>query len=172
MNLGQEITERLNTMRLAENVKPNGKDSGYVIEEENDSMRLVAEIQDFDKFSCMVKTLSVTRAQAPPAGVSLKELLQRQAGEVERRITYLLESFHLLEVDEFNCLAQVRSARPHKKGEDKFYYEALLQHGNSVTFTRYRKAHHAENRDLVSSHLTQETFERLMDDLAAVLRIA
>jgi len=171
MNLGQKILEKLHAMRRTESLPKADQDSGYVIEEKIDSMRVSVEIEAFDKFSCIVKTLSVTRAQAPPANVSLKELLLRQAGEIERRITYLLENFRLLEVDEFNCLAQVRSAAPHQKSGEKFYYEVFLQHGLGATFARYRQARGVENRELVPCQLTQETFERLVDDLVATLRL-
>jgi hypothetical protein len=168
MNLGQKILEKLHARRLAENAPEIGKD---VIEEENDGIHLRLEIQDFDKFSYMVKTFSVTRAQAPTANVSLKELLLRQSAEIERRITYLLEGFRLIELDETNVVAQIRSFTPHKKGEEKFYYEVLLPHGMSATFSRYRLSRQAENRELVPCHLTRETFERLVDDLAATLRL-
>jgi len=172
MNLGQKILEKLHAMRQTGSLPEAEQDRGYVIEEKIDSMSVSVEIAAFDKFSCIVKTLSVTRAQAPPANVSLKELLLRQAGEIERRITYLLENFRLLEVDEFNCLAQVRSAAPHQKSGEKFYYEVFLQHGLGATFSRYRQSSGAENRELVPCHLTQETFERLVDDLVAALRFS
>jgi hypothetical protein len=172
MNLGQKILEKLHAMRRTGDLPEADQDSGYVIEEEMDSMRVTAEILDFDKFSCIVKTLSVTQRQAPPASVSLKELLLRQAAEIERRMTYVLENFRLVEVDEQNYLAQVRSASPYKKSEEKFYYEVLLQHGMGATFARYRQARGAEQRELVACHLTQETFERLVDDLVATLRLS
>jgi len=168
MNLEQKIMEKLNAIRRTETLKTD-KDSGYVIEEEIDSMRLRAEIQDFDKFSYMVKTLTVTQTPTPNAPV--KALLLQQANEIERRISYLLESFRLVELDEINGLAQVRSVSPFKKNDETVYYEALLQHGNSVTFTRYRKQRHTEKREVIPSHLTQETFERLINDLAAIVRI-
>ncbi|MCG3120017.1 MAG: hypothetical protein ALAOOOJD_02581 [bacterium] len=171
MTLGQKITERLNAARLAENVKSNGQDSAYVIDEKIDSMRVQLEIVDFDKFSYIVKTLSVVRAQAPPASVALKDLLLRQAGEIERRITYLLERFQVVEVDEYNCLAQVRSATPYQKDGEKFYYEVLLQHGIGAAFSRYLHSNQAGQRELVPCHLTRETFERLLDDLAAIVRL-
>jgi hypothetical protein len=171
MNLGQKLTEKLNAIRLTANVKESGKDSGYVIEQEIDSIRLRLEMQDFDKFSCMVKILSLTRLQPLPVNKPMKETLLRQAHEIGQRISYLLENFRLIELDETKGIAQIRSVVPHRKGDEKFYYEVLLQQGNSVTFTRYRKFRQAEQRDLVPSHLTQETFERLVDDLAAVVRL-
>jgi len=170
MNLGQKFLETLHAVRRTENLPKADTDSGYVIAAEVDSMRVTAEIQDFDKFSCILKTLAVRRVQAPPANVALKALLLRQAAECERRISYLLENFRLLEVDEENYLAQVRSAAPHQKRDEKFYYEALLQHGLGAAFARYRQTREGGSRELVVCHLTQEALERLVDDLAAVLR--
>ncbi len=172
MNLGQKVVEKLNAIRQTKNVNPNGQDSGYVIEEENDSIRVRAEIQDFDKFSYMVKTLFVTRAQTPTSKTPVQALLLHQASEIERRISYLLENFRLVELDELSGIAQVRSATPHQKSEEAFYYEVLLQDGTSATFTRYCKSRQAEKREVVACHLTQETFERLVDDLAATLLLS
>lgn len=171
MNLGQKFLETLHTVRRTENLPEADQDNGYVIEAEMDSMRVTAELQDFDKFSCIVKTLTVRRTQAPPANVALKELLRRQAAACERRISYLLENFRLVEVDDNNYLAQVRSAVPHQKHEEKFYYEILLQYGLGATFARYRKTHGNASRELVPCHLTQEMLERLVDDLSATLRL-
>lgn len=171
MNLGQKFLETLHTVRRTENLPEADKDNGYVIEAEMDSMRVTAELQDFDKFSCIIKTLSIRRTQAPPANVELKELLLRQAAECERRISYLLENFRLVEVDDSTYLAQVRSAVPHQKHDEKLYYEVLLQQGLGATFARYRKPRGIESRELVPCHLTQETLERLVDDLVATLRL-
>jgi hypothetical protein len=168
MKLGQKVLEKLNAIRQVEKLPEAGQDSGSMIEEKNDSFRLYVEIEDSDKFSFVIKTLSVARLQAPP-NMPRTELLLRQAGEIERRISYLLEGFRLVEVDEFNVLAQVRSVTPYQKNGEMFYYELLLQRGNSVTLTRYRKS--AEKREPVPFHLTPETFERLVDDLAATLHL-
>ncbi len=175
MTLGHKLADKLSVIRQAENgerfsLTGSGENSGYAITERMDGIDLRIEIEDFDKFSYMVKTISLTCVQAPPPTTSIKELLLRQSAEIERRISYLLESFRLVEVDEFNCLAQVRSATPYRKNEDRLYYEVLLQHGNSVTFTRYRMQRQAEQREVIPSHLTQEIFERLVDDLAAVIQ--
>lgn len=176
MNLGRRLVDKLNVIRQAGNgerlsLQQSGENSGYVIEEKMDGISLRVEIQDFDRFSYMVKSISLTRALAPPSTTSLKDLLLLQAAEIERRISYLMESFRLVEIDEVNCLAQVRSTKPYRKNEDTFYYEVLMQHGISLTFSRYRMQHQAKERDVVLSHLTQEILERLVDDLAAVVQL-
>ncbi len=175
MNLGQKLVSKLNAMQESENpsqisLTPGGEEGGSVITQEMDNIDLRVELDDFDKFSFMVKTISVARPQTPPA-MPLKDVLLRQAGEIEKRITYLLESFRLVEFDEVNGSAQIRSISPYKKGDERLYYEVLLRGGKSLTFTRYRQPRQAGEREIVPSHLTQETFERLVDDLAAVIQL-
>jgi hypothetical protein len=176
MTLGQKIVDKLNVMRQMENqmsfsLKHTGEESGYVIEENMDDIRLRAEIQDFDKYSYLVKTISATRLQPHSPSILFKDWLLRQAAEIERRISYLLESFRLVELDEANNIAQVRSTAPHQRNEETLYYEILLDKGSRLTFTRYSKTRQKEERQPVPSHLTEETLERLVDDLAAVLRL-
>lgn len=175
MNLGRTIVDKLNALQQTgapgwASLKPNGKDGGHVIKEQMDGIDLQIEIEDFDKFSYMVKAIAMTRQQAPPSA-PLKDVLLRQSGEIEKRITYLLEGFRLVEIDEVNGSAQVRSLTPYKKGDERLYYEVLLRSGNNLTFTRYRKQHQTGEREIVPSHLTLEIFERLVDDLAAVVQL-
>lgn len=174
MNLGQKFVDKLNTMQQPgapgwASSKLDGKDGGYAIKERMDGIDLQAEIDDFDKFSYMVKSISMTHPQAP--ATLIKDVLLRQAGEIEKRISYLLEGFRLVELDEVNGTAQVRSITPYKKGDERLYYEVLLRGGNNLAFTRYRKQHQTGEREIVPSHLTLEIFERLVDDLAAVIQL-
>jgi hypothetical protein len=176
MTLGQKIVDKLTVMRQMESqmsfsMKHTGEDSGYIIAEDMDDIRLRVEIHDFDKYSYLVNTISATRLQPLPPDSPIKVLLQQQAAEIERRIFYLLEDFRLVELDEINGLAQVRSAAPHQKNDETLYYEMLLRQGNSLVITRFQKDHQSEKRQSIPMHLTEETLERLVDDLAAVLRL-
>jgi hypothetical protein len=174
MNSARKLVEKLNVFRQTHDpgqaaLKISGKDGGYLVKEQLDNIHLQVEIEDFDKFSYMVRSVSMTHSQTLAAPV--KDVLLRQAGEIERQISYLLEGFRLVEVDEVNGTAQIRSITPYKKGDERLYYEVLLRGGNSLTFTRYRKQHPTGKRQIVPSHLTQEIFERLVDDLVAVIRL-
>lgn len=175
MTLGQKIVDKLNVMRQMENqmnfsMKRMGEADGYAIEDTVDGIHLRVEIQDFDKFSFLVKSISAARLEAHLPTAPIKDLLLRQAAEAERRIFYLIESFRLVEMDETNGVAQIRSAAPHQKNDEKRYYEILLEQGNRLTFMRYQKNAHDKKRDNVPSHLSEELLERLTDDLAAILR--
>lgn len=174
MNLGQKFVDKLNTLQQTgapgwASSKLDGKDGGYAIKEQMDGIDLHVEIEDFDKFSYMVKSISMTLPLTP--ATPIKDVLLRQAGEIEKRISYLLEGFRLLEIDEVNGSAQIRSITPYKKGDERLYYEVLLRGGNNLTFSRYRKQLQTGERETVSSHLTLEIFERLVDDLAAVIQL-
>jgi hypothetical protein len=174
MNLGQEFVDKLKAFQRTRDAKQaalkvSGKDGGYLIQEQIGGLGLQVEIEDFDRFSYMVRSISMTHPQTP--ATPIKDVLLRQAGEIERQISYLLEGFRLVELDEVNGTAQVRSITPYKKGDERLYYEVLLRGGNSLTFTRYRKQHQTGEREMVPSHLTLEIFERLVDDLAAVMQL-
>jgi hypothetical protein len=174
MNLGRKLSDKLNAMQQTgapgwASLKLNGIDGGYVVKEQMDAIDLHIEIEDFDKFSYMVRSISMTHPQTPAAPI--KDVLLRQAGEIERQISYLLEGFRLVELDEVNGTAQVRSITPYQKGDERLYYEVLLRGGNNLTFTRYRKQHQTGEREIVPSHLTLEIFERLVDDLAAAMQL-
>jgi hypothetical protein len=151
-------------------MKRIGDNGGYVIEDNVDDIHLRVEIQDFDKFSFLVKSISAARLQARSPISPVKDLLLQQAAEIERRIFYLLESFRLVEMDEVNGIAQVRSVTPHQKNGERLYYEILLEQGNRLTFMRYQKNAHGETRHNVPSHLSEEMLERLADDLTAILQ--
>jgi hypothetical protein len=174
MNLGQEFADKLKVFQRTRDAKQaslkvSGKDGGYLIQEQIDGLDLQIDIEDFDKFSYMVRSISMTHPQTP--ATPIKDVLLRQAGEIERQISYLLEGFRLVELDEVNGSAQARSIIPYQQDDQRLYYEVLLRHGNSLTFTRYRQPLQSGERQIVPSHLTQESFERLVDDLAAVMRL-
>ncbi|MDZ7289341.1 MAG: hypothetical protein ONB44_07810 [candidate division KSB1 bacterium] len=176
MTLGQKLMAQLTVRQQMEAGKRLPTDSvggtrGSLIEDEMDGIHLQAEIQDFDKFSYMVKTISATRLQPPASNAPIKDLLLRQSGEIERRVSYLLENFRLVELDEVNGVAQMRSAAPYHKNEEISYYEIILREGKSLRFSRYRQQNRTAERENVPSHLTQEIFERLADDLSAALRL-
>lgn len=174
MNSGRELVDKLNAFRQTRDpgqasLKISAKDGGYLVHEQLGDIDLQADIEDFDKFSYMVRSISLTLPQKP--ATPIKEVLLRQAREIEMQISYLLEGFRLVELDEINNSAQVRSIMPYQQDGERLYYEVLLRHGNSLTFSRYRKEHQTGKREMVPSHLTLEIFERLVDNLAAVIRL-
>jgi len=92
--------------------------------------------------------------------------LQARAAQVAGRVTGLLESLHLVEVDIGRGVAQLRSEQPGRWGDGQFYYEVLLQTGGTTEVRRYQapdKDH--PRRRQVAFTLTHEALAKLVTDL-------
>jgi hypothetical protein len=92
--------------------------------------------------------------------------LRGRAGRIAERATGLLESLRLVEVDEGQATAQLRSDRPLRRGDDRFYYEVELR-GPTTTVRRYQAARPGARRQQVTFALTHEALGKLVADLTA-----
>jgi hypothetical protein len=98
--------------------------------------------------------------------------LQALADAIAQRVTYLPERLAPIERDPERGIVQMRSAPPLTEGEDVEYYEATLTREDSVSrirLARYRWSAERRRRTDVSIVLTQQLFQRLVDDLATLL---
>ncbi|GAB4335275.1 MAG: hypothetical protein Kow0037_14950 [Calditrichia bacterium] len=95
--------------------------------------------------------------------------LEKMAHEVQERLTYLLEDFRLLELDRLNKKAQLRSYPPHQDEDSKYYYEIVIDEAVQIHFQRYQFNRKTRRYEKIASQLTLEVFERLLDDLWAIL---
>ena len=95
-------------------------------------------------------------------------LLQSQANHIIDKIDYLPETFALIELDERNGIAQIRSHHPVHKGETFEYFEILLTKGAQLSFQRYKKYAGEERRNTIPVILSYELLERLIDDFLAM----
>jgi hypothetical protein len=103
-----------------------------------------------------------------PGDTSAVDLAAR-AGHVADRVTGLLEPLRLLEVDAGKNEALLRSEAPARRGEDRFYYEVVLQGDGAVTVRRYQAPPQGEpRRRQVAFSLTHEALAKLVHDLTAV----
>ena len=125
--------------------------------------------KDIDKYGIVVDYISIRR-EIPILDVEMiNKRLEQQSEKVQKTITYLLEDFRLIEIDKMNKRAQLRSYHPHKKEDSKFYYEIILDEGVKIHFQRYEYSTSRRRFEKITSQLTLETFERLIDDLVDIL---
>jgi hypothetical protein len=96
--------------------------------------------------------------------------LAEQANAIQKKITYLLEEFKLIEMDNQNKRAQLRSYPPYTRDNSKYYYEVVLDEGNKAHFQRYQYSMEEKRYGKITSQLTSETFERLVNDLTSILK--
>lgn len=172
MNLGMKVVAELDKLRHTEYDKSRRPSSeGWLHEEIVEGVHLKIAIADFDKFGFLVRQITAVRAGSLPAGIAIKSLLAEQAAAIGKRVTYLLESFHLVELDELAQRAQVRSVTPYREDKTIHYYEAMLEQGSALTFSRYAANGGQSGRVLEAFHVTDDTCRRLLNDLAAALLI-
>lgn len=125
-----------------------------------------AEVYAYDNLGMALGGLTV---QGDNRHASLETLAQ----SISRRVTYLWEPLALTERDVEHEKVQMRSAPPLVEDKTIEFYEGwLTRHDGSprVHLARYRRENEPAPTVQVPITLTHETFRRLVDDLATVLR--
>jgi hypothetical protein len=123
---------------------------------------LDVDITDADRLGVLTTAIKVTRKSAPSGD---EAALVGQSNELIRRVTYLQESFALIELERARSRAVLRSANPQVDGDSIQYYEAVLEGGRSATIKRYRFERTGRTRRVVPANLSTETAGRLGGDL-------
>ena len=100
------------------------------------------------------------------AGTSTQPLDVRGAVTAQR-LTGLLESIKLVEVDHVRQVAQLRSASPAVRGTARQYYELQIQGADSITLQRYQFDSGAGARQAIPFSLTYDALAKLVDDLTS-----
>jgi hypothetical protein len=160
MNLGESAVEAVRARAVTARTP-------FVHEEVGDGIHLTIASQDSDKYGVLVREISARRNAAPPHPPA--KLLEKQAAEIEKRFTYLLENFRLIELDKSGGRAQIRSGAPYCETGTLHYYEILLSGGNTLTFTRYQKRGKKGEREIEPCYFTEQVLIRICEDIVAIL---
>jgi hypothetical protein len=115
-----------------------------------------------DAVGCLVWELTLTRAGAAPAGLTLATW----AAGIAQRVGGLLEDLKVVEVDTTRNEALLRSDEPTARGDDRLYYEVHLTGLTRATVRRYKGSRAAARRDQVAFALTHEVLAKLAGDIA------
>ncbi len=114
-----------------------------------------------DIVGCRLWELSLRRSAEGPA-VDVKT----RAEQICARVTGLLEPLRVVEVDAPNNTALLRSERPGQIGDERFYYELLLNGDGGSTLSRYQTPQEGQpRRQQVAFTLTHEALGKLVGDL-------
>jgi hypothetical protein len=98
--------------------------------------------------------------------INAKDKLEDFSNQLCDKITYLTESFRLIEVDTKNKKAQIRSYPPFVKQNEKLYFELVINASES-SLSLSRKVHDnfSHSTKPVSFILNNEILERIIADL-------
>lgn len=128
-------------------------------------LRCVAQLTAVDAIGCAFLQLAVETDHLAAATVAQLEAV---AGELTRRLTYLLEPLAPVETDAQRALVQCRSQPPERNDDGAHYYELLVERGGRASLCRYH-APPGKPRQRVPAEVTRQVFLRLVEDFGEVL---
>lgn len=157
MSLDALLLEKLNDWR------PIGRDT-LTVDAPEDGWRCAITADATDLVGARLWDVSLRRTRA----VLPVEDLKARAEVVAGRVTGLLESLRLIEVDAPRKVALLRSEKPTPRGGAAHYYEVLLHADGAATLHRYEGPHEGEpQRRPIAFTLTHEVLAKLVADFAA-----
>ncbi len=137
---------------------------------ERDTLRIALPDSDWvvqltadrcDELSCKLWEVTVKRSQ-PAENLKLQDWAQ----QIPDKIHGLADSLKVLEVDNQQQQALIRSESPFQKEERLFYFEVVLQDTTTATLRRFQGSHEAYNiREQVSFVLTKEMVVNVIEAL-------
>jgi len=169
MNYGQTLV-RLIQEEKGRGVYADPKQKYYYLQHEVGEFQFQVRFKDIEKLGIVLDYILIQKL-SPILDVSLiNRKLEEQAAAVEKNITFLLEGFKLIEMELQNKRTQLRSYPPYTKENSKYYYEIVLDEGIKAHFQRYEYSMTDKRYRKITSQLTIEIFERLIDELTALLK--
>ena len=158
MNLAETLLEKLGDWPPSEEGRPNAV---FPLPEYGWTIHLIAE--RVDTIGCVLTQIDAVRDNPLPNDAAA---IEAHARAVAGRVTGLLESLRLVEVDRTRHIALLRSDAPKTKGDDVRFYEVCFDGLNRATVQRFaaRKQSPARREQLAFT-LTHEVLAHLVDDL-------
>jgi hypothetical protein len=166
MNCGKLITQKISE---EQNRVPDPKQKFYYIQHQEDDFQFQIKFKDAGKYGIILDYISINKINPVLDMELINKRLDQQANAIQKKITYLLEEFRLVEMDNQNKRAQLRSYPPHTQDNSKYYYEIVLDEGIKAHFQRYQFSIEEKRYGKITSQLTAEIFERLVNDLINIL---
>lgn len=122
-------------------------------------------LDEVTDLACVFQRITVAADSLKDAPLSRLEAI---AESICRRVVYLLEAIHPVEIDHDRCVVQLRSKPPSRDEQATQYYELVVGSGQ-LTLERYEKQP-GQPRRVIPATVTREVFLRLADDMLAALQ--
>jgi hypothetical protein len=144
--------------------RPDSAEKVLVVDDPASGWKAAVSAECVDTLGCRLHEVVLTRTVPLAGGVSLTE----QAGRIANRVTGLLESLRLIEVDNKHGLAQLRSESPARRGDNLQYYEVLRHADGTTRLGRFEaQPGAAGKRKAIAFTLTHEALAKVVTDLAS-----
>ncbi len=148
---------------------PEPRKKYHHLQYEDADLQFQIRYKEVEKYGIVLDYISINKS-GPILDIDvIKKRIGDQADTIQKQITFLLEDFKLIEMDHQSKRAQLRSYPPYKEEDSKYFYEIILDEGTKVHFQRYEFNMKKKRYEKITSQLTIETFERLVNELVAIL---
>lgn len=155
MSLDARLLEKL------ANWRPDNAQETLTVDDAAGGWSAAVTAEHVDVVGCRLWELTLRRTAETP----IVELAAR-AKQICERVTGLLEPLCLVEVDAPRQIALLRSEQPGQRGDERFYYEVLLEGNGGAAVRRYQTPHAGgPRRQQVGFTLTHEALAKLVRDL-------
>jgi len=128
---------------------------------QSDDVEIVIDLEDSDRLGLLLRRICIYDDKLE----GMRSILRKRAQVVIDRLTYLDNSFRLIECDEFSNVAQIRS-RPDKADRTSpQFFEIILGHEPAILL------HRRSGNDPIPFYVSTECFVRFVDDLVSIARL-
>ena len=162
MDLGKWFVNKIlqNAQTMQNRLQRQNQISG-----EKNNFTLEAVLEDVERLSAQISKMTM--------GYQLEQNLSRQEfdtflSSITEKITYLPEALKVIEKDEQNKQALLRSANPVKNKKDIEYFELLVTPKVHLKLTRIRNKNHESNS--ISFVIAFDLLERLINDIESLIK--
>lgn len=169
MNYGKLILEKL-LEEKDRTIQEKAKDKFNILQHKEDEFQFQVKFKDIDKYGIVLDYISISKSTPVMDVDIINKKLESNSNEIQKRITYLLENFKLIELDRMSKRAQLRSYPPYKEDDSKYFYEIVLDEANRIHFQRYQYSSNSKRYEKITSQFTLEIFMRLVNDLISILK--
>ncbi|MFL5243247.1 MAG: hypothetical protein ACJ8FY_14170 [Gemmataceae bacterium] len=154
MNLNEILLPKLAEWRPADRQILQAHPEGF-------PWHIFVTVDSGDAYSCRVWEMALRRTVAgEPINLKL------WAESIGKRATGLLETLHLVEIDDQRSEALIRSSEPSRRGQKLDFYEVILKATGEATLRRYQSSQdESKRREQVPFTLTHEVLAKVADDL-------
>jgi len=139
----------------------------YRVEFTDGDVTLNVEVDDFDRFGLLLREVKLTCGRKH-SGAEKRRRFSNQVSRLVNEVTYLSGHFELIEQDQAEMVAVLRTV-PMRNGGARFY-EAELRSGGQVVLSHYDVKPNSSGRTRSDGNISMEAFRILMDHLTELLK--
>lgn len=166
MSLGKSLVAAIHETTGTE-AKTSG---GQLFERTLEGYNFEIGLRDFDKYTFLLDGLTITTRKTDSDAPLSAETLKARAQQLSQKVTYFLEDLKLLEVDAIKLQAQMRSESPSLEKTSVSYFEVMIQGNSKIALQRYQYDPETMTRQQVPFLVTNEVFERCINDFLDILQ--